>query len=403
LRATLFFYHKYIHRKGAMTRRLPMKLVLASSRRAAGAVKNLSSYSTMTIAPFPFDTILNAFGINTAKPPRPFGSGHINHTFLIESEAGGRYVLQKINTAVFTQPEAIANNLRRAAQYLDEHHPSYLFISPIPTLHGNDLFVENNNYWRLTPFVPGSTSIDEATSPTQAREAARQFGLLARNLDGLDMAPFEPTIPGFHDLSWRYRQFSEALENAKPDRKASAQELVDYFLAKREVVATYENLLKNLDFPDRLMHHDTKINNVLLDADTQRGLCVCDLDTLMPGKIISDVGDMIRTFVSPVSEESTAYDQVQVREEYYQALMEGYLSEMKHVLTDTEKANLFFAGPFLVYMQGLRFLADYLNGDIYYPVKHPEHNLNRARNQMVLLQDLYAKEERLRGVISVAL
>ena len=123
----------------------------------------------------------------------------------------------------------------------------------------------------------------------------------------------------------------------------------------------------------------------------------------MPGKIISDVGDMIRTFVSPVSEESTNYDQVQVREPYYRALMEGYLSEMKHVLTHTEKTSLFYAGPFLVYMQGLRFLADYLNGDVYYPVKHAEHNLDRARNQMVLLQDLYAKEEQLQGIIDEAL
>jgi Ser/Thr protein kinase RdoA (MazF antagonist) len=357
----------------------------------------------MTIAPFTFDTILAAFGIREAVPPLPFGSGHINHTFLIESEAGTRYVLQKINTAVFTRPEAIANNLRRASNHLLRNHPDYLFITPLPTRDGHELYQENGSYWRLTPFVPNSTSINEASTPAQAYEAARQFGLLARNLNGLDMKPFEPTIPGFHDLSWRYKQFGQALENANPDRKKSAQELIDYFLIKRDLVLTYDEILLNPDVPDRLMHHDTKINNVLLDTEAQRGLCVCDLDTLMPGKVISDVGDMIRTFVSPVSEESTDFDRVRVREEYYQALMEGYLSEMKEVLTDTEKSILFYAGPFLVYMQGLRFLADYLNGDVYYPIKYPEHNLNRAKNQMVLLQDLYAKEEKLQGIISGAL
>ena len=141
---------------------------------------------------------------------------------------------------------------------------------------------------------------------------------------------------------------------------------------------------------------------MLLDADTQQGLAVCDLDTLMPGKVISDLGDMIRTFVSPVSEESTDFEKVVVREDFYQALVEGYLSEMKAVLTETEKSAVFYSGLFLVYMQGIRFLADYLNGDIYYPIKYPEHNLNRARNQMVLLQDLYAKETVLREIITHA-
>ncbi len=357
----------------------------------------------MTIASFPFDSILAAFGLHAAIPPRPFGSGHINHTFLVEAESGERYVLQKINTAVFTQPEAIANNLRRASHYLAKHQPGYVFLTPLPTLNGHDLLVENNNYWRLTPFVPNSTSINEATTPDQAREAARQFGRLARHLDGLDMTPFEPTIPDFHNLNWRYQQFSEALDQAPEDRKKKALALIEGFLERRDIVETYDRLLVNPDFPDRLMHHDTKINNVLLDADTQRGLCVCDLDTLMPGKIISDVGDMIRTCVSPVSEESIAFNQVYVREDYYRALMEGYLSEMKDVLTETEKSTLFYAGPFLVYMQGLRFLADYLNGDIYYPVNHAEHNLNRARNQMALLQDLYAKEKTLREIIQDAL
>lgn len=357
----------------------------------------------MTLASYSFNTILDAFGLAASTPPRPFGSGHINSTFLIESEAGGRYVLQKINTAVFTQPWAIANNLRLASRHLAEQHPTYLFIAPLPTRHREDLFVHQDEYWRLTPYVPNSTSINEATTPQQAYEAARQFGLLARNLDGLDMAPFQPTIPDFHNLNWRYQQFSDALQTATETRKVKALQLVDGFLERRGIVETYDNLLRNPDVPDRLMHHDTKINNVLLDADTQRGLCVCDLDTLMPGKVISDIGDMVRTFVSPVSEESTDFEKIRVREEYYQALMEGYLSEMRHVLTESERASLFFAGPFLVYMQGLRFLSDYLNGDVYYPIKYPEHNLDRAQNQMTLLQDLYAKEDVLCRIIDRAL
>lgn len=349
-----------------------------------------------------FERILAAFGIFPLPEPRRFGSGHINSTFLVEAEDGQKYVLQKINSAVF-RIEAIAKNLRLAARHLAKHHPDYLFVAPIPTVSGDEVFVQDGESWRLTPFVSNSTSINEATTPQQAYEAARQFGLLARNLDGLDMAKFEATIPDFHNLSFRYQQFQEALTQAPTERKDVAQEVIDYFLNKKEIVTTYESLLQDPDFPNRLMHHDTKINNVLLDADTQQGLAVCDLDTLMPGKVISDLGDMVRTYVSPVSEESTELEKVIVREEYYQALVEGYLSEMKTVLTETEKSAIFFSGLFLVYMQGIRFLADYLNGDVYYPVKYPTHNLDRARNQMALLQDLYTKEEVLRGIITGAL
>ncbi len=349
-----------------------------------------------------FERILAAFGVFPLPEPHRFGSGHINATFLVEAEDGQKFVLQKINTAIFLV-DAIANNLRLAARHLAKHHPDYLFVGPIPTQMSDEVFDLDGESWRLTPFLRNSTSINEATTPQQAYEAARQFGLLARNLDGLDMSRFEATIPDFHNLSFRYRQFQEALDQTTSERKKAAQEVVDYFLDKKEIVANYESLLQDPDFPDRLMHHDTKINNVLLDTDTQRGLAVCDLDTLMPGKIISDLGDMVRTYVSPVSEESTDFEKVVVREEYYQALVEGYLSEMKAVLTETEKSAIFFSGLFLVYMQGIRFLADYLNGNVYYPVKYPDHNLDRARNQMVLLQDLYAKEEGLRGIIDRAL
>ncbi|GHB75621.1 phosphotransferase enzyme family protein [Persicitalea jodogahamensis] len=349
-----------------------------------------------------FERILAAYDVFPLPEPRHFGSGHINATFLVEGEDGRKFVLQRINSAVF-QIEAIAHNLRLAAKYLTKHHPDYLFVAPIPTLAGEEMVVLEGESWRLTPFVPNSTSINEATTPQQAYEAARQFGLLSKNLDGLDLAKFEATIPDFHNLSFRFGQFQDAIAAAPESRREAAVELVAYFLDKSEIVATYESLMQNPDFPDRLMHHDTKINNVLLDADTQRGLAVCDLDTLMPGKVISDLGDMVRTYVSPVSEESVEFEKVVVREEYYKALIEGYLSEMKGVLTETEKSAIFYSGLFLVYMQGIRFLADYLNGDVYYPVKYPEHNLDRAKNQMVLLQDLYRTEDRLREIISEAL
>ena len=190
---------------------------------------------------------------------------------------------------------------------------------------------------------------------------------------------------------------------AKEERKQFAEELVEQFLRHSDIAVTFEALKTDPEFSDRLMHHDTKINNVLLRKGSYEGICVCDLDTLMPGKIISDLGDMVRTYVCPVSEEERDFSQIQVREEYYEALMKGYLSEVGGTLSDTEKAHLFYAGKFMIYMQGIRFLTDYLNGDVYYPVKHPQHNYDRAMNQLTLLERLIEKEEKLQQVIDECL
>ncbi len=349
----------------------------------------------------PQHQILQAFGLDgPGTDIKKFGSGHINNTFLLQKPDGSRYVLQRINTAVFREPEVIARNQRLAADHLAKHHPGYLFITPVPTLQGEELFVLEDEYWRVIPFIADSVTVDQADSPTQAYEAAKQFGRLARNLDGINLQPFRPTIPNFHNLTLRYSAFQEAIRNAREERRQHAAGLTAAFLRYSDIAVTYERLKTDALFRDRLMHHDTKINNVLLHKDTYKGLCVCDLDTLMPGKIISDLGDMVRTYVCPVSEEERDFGLINIRDEYYEALMDGYLSEVGPSLTKVERGQLFFAGQFMIYMQGIRFLTDYLNGDVYYPVKYPEHNYNRAKNQLVLLEALMEKERVLQPVIA---
>ncbi|SEW54748.1 Phosphotransferase enzyme family protein [Chitinophaga arvensicola] len=353
----------------------------------------------------PNNRILQAFGLEPeGLNVRKFGSGHINNTFLLEKKQdGSRYVLQKINVNVFKEPGVIAANQRMAADYLAVHHPGYLFITPIPTVNGEELFVIDNEYWRLIPFIADSVTVDQADNPKQAYEAARQFGRLASYLSGIDLKPFKASIPNFHNLTLRYSAFQEAIRTAKEDRKAAAEEMIEDFLRYSDIAVTYEQLKTNPEFRDHLMHHDTKINNVLLNKDTYEGICVCDLDTLMPGKIISDLGDMVRTYVCPVSEEEKDFSQIVIREEYYEALMQGYLAEIGGTLTKVEKEQLFFAGKFMIYMQGIRFLTDYLNGDVYYPIKYPTHNYDRAKNQLVLLQRLMEKETVLQDIIDKCL
>ncbi|RAJ02563.1 phosphotransferase family enzyme [Chitinophaga skermanii] len=351
------------------------------------------------------NAIIAAFGLDAANfEIKRFGSGHINNTFLLSAIGDDKkYVLQKINTNVFKEPAVIATNQRLAAEYLAVHHPGYLFITPIQTVNREDLFVWEGDYWRLIPFINDSTSVDQADNTKQAYEAAKQFGKMARYLDGIDMRPFKPTIPNFHNLTLRYSAFQEAIPQAKEDRKAAAQDTIEEFLRHSNIAITYEQLKTDPAFKDRLMHHDTKINNVLLHKTTFEGLCVCDLDTLMPGKLISDLGDMVRTYVCPVSEEERDLTLIHVRNEYFEALMKGYLEEVGATLTEVERKHLFYAGKFMIYMQGIRFLTDYLNGDVYYPIKYPTHNFDRAKNQLTLLQQLIKKEPELQAIIDQCL
>lgn len=311
--------------------------------------------------------ILAGFGLDKdLYNIQKYGSGLINQTFRLRHKNGKAskdLILQRINTQVFKDPWQITNNHRKAADYLAEKYPNYFFLAPVPTSDGKDMLDWNDEYWRMLPFVDHTISINEANDPKQAYEAAKQFGRLARKLSGIDLESLASTIPNFHNLTLRYSTFQSAISNASIERKEAAEELITAFQQYSQIAVTYESLKTDPDFRDRLMHHDTKINNVLLDDKTYEGVCVIDLDTLMPGKIISDLGDMVRTYVSPVSEEETDFEKIIIREDYYDALMKGYLSEVGADLTPTEKEVLFYSGQFMIYMQGIRFLADYLNGD----------------------------------------
>lgn len=330
-----------------------------------------------------------------------FGSGLINHTFRLkaQNQSDKDLILQRINTQVFKKPERIAENHRKAVDYLKANAPNYFFLEPVSTTEGKDLLEWNGEYWRILPFVDHAITIDEANNPKQAYEAAKQFGKFAKNISGLELESLQPTIPDFHNLTLRYNDFQSAIAKASIDRKEETKDLINAFQQHSHIAVTYEELKTDPDFIDRMMHHDTKINNVMLDDKSFEGVCIIDLDTMMPGKIISDLGDMIRTYVSPVSEEETDFDKIVIREKYYDALMNGYLSQVGSDLTDTEKEVLFYSGQFMIYMQGLRFLTDFLNGDTYYSIKYPKHNFNRAKNQLVLLEALNEKEKPLKRII----
>ncbi len=350
-----------------------------------------------------FKKVLLAYGFDVDLVEiEGFGSGLINHTWRIVAD-DKVYILQRINHQIFKKPEDIAFNIGLISAHFRRHFPEYLFVSPIKTRVGEEMcFFENEGYFRLFPFVEGSHAKDVVETAAQAYEAAAQFGkftfLLCLHPDssgrGVKSEDLKTTLPQFHDLSLRYQQFLDALTHGNKERIAESDELIEFLIQNNDIAKVYEGIKTNPTFKLRVTHHDTKISNVLFDAQ-DKGLCVIDLDTVMSGYFISDVGDMMRTYLSPVSEEETDFGKIEVRETFYKAIVEGYFEEMKNELTETERGYFFYAGQFMIFMQALRFLTDYLNGDVYYGAKYLKHNFNRAKNQVVLLQKLIEKEELL--------
>lgn len=339
------------------------------------------------------ENVIEQYGLNaTLFTITTFGNGLINKTWLVKNNEQ-QYILQKINHEVFKNPQAIVDNVEAFALYLQHHHPNYFFVAPLKTKNNATLVNKPKyGYFRMFPFVKKSHSISVAQNPHQAFEAAKQFGNFTALLQNFNISNLSITIQDFHNLSLRYQQFIDSTKTTNIKRLEKANHLIHILYQHKNLVGEYEYLIANNDFKKRVTHHDTKISNVLFN-DENKAICVIDLDTVMPGYFISDVGDMLRTYISPVNEEEIDTTKIEVRDDFYKAIVLGYYSQMKNALTEFEKKYFFYAGVFMIYMQALRFLADYLNNDIYYGEKYPEQNFIRAQNQIVLLQKLLAKQQ----------
>lgn len=336
--------------------------------------------------------------VKTAVHIEKMGNGLINATWKIEC-ADRSYILQRINDQVFRNPLIIEHNLKKIAEHIGTHYPSYALPLPLKNRDGNELlYVAGTGYFRIFHFLEGSVCHTVVNNAKQAYEAARQFAGFARRLNTLDTKELGYPIEDFHHLTLRYHHFETAVNIAQPSRLMAAKQLIHFLQAHVGIVRQYENMVKSGSMLLRPMHHDTKISNVLFDEQDQ-GLAVIDLDTVMPGYFISDLGDMIRTFTCTANEEETDFNKVTIREDFFEAIVNGYLSEMKDILTAPERNLLVYAGEFMIYMQSLRFATDYLENDRYYGAKYPDHNLNRALNQMKLLEELIKTKPVLEKII----
>jgi hypothetical protein len=335
----------------------------------------------------------------TFESCEPYGSGHIHETYLVKTACSDRscqdYILQLINVNVFREPEKVMHNIRLVTEYLKQRSGiTDKYLSLIPTLHGSSSYTDSaGNVWRCSPYFPYSITYDKVTDAGIAFEGARMFGHFIRSLEDFDPERLFETIPGFHDMRLRVDQFNQSMKNDPVNRVSLVKDEI-YKVREYMDIAT-EFIRAREILPVRAIHHDTKINNVLFHETSGKGLCVIDLDTMMPGTVMSDYGDMVRTFTNAADEDDPDLDKVYCRADILKELTKGFLEEVGDMLTSSEKECLLPGGKGLIFMQAIRFLTDYINGDIYYRISYEDHNLVRTRNQLKLLESLIEKEGEL--------
>jgi Ser/Thr protein kinase RdoA (MazF antagonist) len=312
--------------------------------------------------------------------------GLINSTFVVNTHSGD-YILQTVNHHIFTNPSAIDNNINLVVSYLKKKHPNYLFTHLVPTYQGKTLVEWEGQFYRAFHKIEGY-ALSLLENEQQAFEAANQFGQFTNLLRDFDANCLQTTLPDFHNLSLRYHQFLTALQNGNPQRIEQSKEAIHFLKLHQTYVVQYEKFIQHSDTHKRVTHHDTKISNVLFTQinGTEKAIAVIDLDTVMPGYFISDIGDMCRTYLCSVSEEEANLDLLSLDAQKWKALQKGYMSAMDAALSTFEKEHFFFAGQFMIYMQALRFLTDYLNMDLYYGANYEGQNYVRALNQIRLLE-----------------
>lgn len=312
--------------------------------------------------------------------------GLINSTYFINTSTG-EYILQTINHHIFKDPLAIDTNINKLGAHLKKYAPNYLFTHLIPTKNGNTLIEWEGRYYRAFHKID-AYSLSVLDNPRQAEEASRQFGKFTQALSEFDIHELKITLPNFHNLTLRYQQFLEATEGGNTKRIEQAKDEIAYLKSNKKIVDRFELFIAHESTKLRVTHHDTKISNVLFNKENgiEKAICVIDLDTLMPGYFISDVGDMCRTYLCKVTEEEQDLNLVQIEKSRWDHLKNGYLSEMQNTLSNFELDHFIFAGQFMIYMQALRFLTDHLNNDIYYGAKYDGQNYVRAINQIELLK-----------------
>lgn len=333
-----------------------------------------------------------------------YGTGHINDSYCAAFDVAGtvaRFLVQRINHRIFKEPQLLVENIHRAtthlaAQLSDDPDRDRRVLTLLPDRDGRLCHVDGEGeFWRVYRFIEKAHTYDTIQSPAQAFQVARAFGQFQRMLVTLPPPRLNETIPDFHNTPKRLEAFLRAVEADPRNRASEARREIDYALEHQALAG----ILMDAGLPERTIHADTKINNVLLDDATGEGLCVIDLDTVMPGLSLYDFGDMVRTATSPAAEDERDLSKVAMQMPMFEALVRGYMASTADFLSAQEKTLLVAAGKLITYEQCLRFLTDFLLGDPYYKIAREAHNLDRCRTQIKLLESIAGQEDEMQRFV----
>mgnify|MGYP004487815665 FL=1 len=345
--------------------------------------------------------ILNKFSIESTI--EEYGNGHINDTYLTNSP---NYILQRINTSIFKNPDELMENIDNVTSFLRKKivaaggNPERETLKVLKTNDGKNYYrYDDNNVFRVYNFIENTKSIENSVTLENIHNAGVGFGKFQRMLDDFPVEKLHETIKNFHDTPKRVEALKTAIEEDRAGRRASVEAEIEFALSNSDFAGTVVNEIAKGNIPVRVTHNDTKINNILFDVNTEEAVCVIDLDTVMPGSALYDFGDALRMGGSTAAEDETNLDIVNFNAAAFEAFAKGYCSQMKEFLTETELEYLPMSVRLLTYECGIRFLTDYLNGDTYFKIHREHHNLDRARNQFKLVSDLKTKEDELKKII----
>lgn len=347
--------------------------------------------------------IIDRFALEgRVKEITPLGEGFINDTYVVHTEGNAPdYILQRKNHHVFPDVPAMMDNIVAVTEHIKKKvaDPMRETLTVVRALDGKPCIQdEEGGWWAVCVFIPDTLTYEVADSEELCRQGGIGIGRFQAQLADFDR-PLAEVIKGFHNIRWRFKQWDEAVRADRAGRVSSLGEECSWIESRREEMLGFWSLFEQGVIPTRVTHNDTKLSNILFDKRTGGVLCAIDLDTVMNGTSLSDVGDAIRSYANATVEDDPELDRVRLRPEMFAAYMEGYLSERGSSLTDSEKKYLAFAPRFITFEQVLRFLMDYIDGDTYYRIKYPGHNLVRTHSQYRLLQSMEQQYARMQDIV----
>lgn len=348
---------------------------------------------------------INGYDFGEVTNAVRYGEGHINDTYLVET-MGLRYILQRINTSIFKNPVKLMENIVNVTEHLRKKivenggDPMRETLNVIKTKEGNNYFIDSDNhYWRAFYFVENTICLQKVEKPEHFYESAKSFGNFMRQLEDFPADTLFETIEKFHDSENRFKNFKKALEEDKMGRAKDVQKEINFVLSRESDYSYLMNKLHNGEIPLRVTHNDTKLNNILIDEKSEQGICVIDLDTIMPGLCVNDYGDSIRFGASTGAEDEKDLDKVHFSLELFELYTKGYLEATGNALTEEERKCLRWGAKLMTLECGTRFLTDYLEGDTYFKVHREGHNLDRTRTQFRLVKEMEENWDKMQKIV----